>query len=379
MLRPRVIRVLAFAIVVLSALVVNAQSVSTRFEARDNVGVKIWADGNRLLVDDAGVGFYLIGSNDDTDDLNNIASFVKNNNGLMRTMNGAPTPYIPYSFTFQPDPQNRNKLFFKASVGPSPFAFTTISMPLDGRLERFTYYRYAGSSSLGRYDANPYAYTPPGAGPIYVKGVHGNIAWAEMIGPDYTVRITLTSTSRPNRGVAFVNAPSLSTGIRNVEFGFGAVRVGESATASGFIEVSRTDPALFAQAPLTFQSESQPYHQIGRVDGDGWSVRTGDTPGRFMVYGPYTTAVLPGRRTATFRLMLDNVTADNVRILTLDVYDAATNRVLVSRDIRRRDLSRAFTYQDFNLDFTAGSNQRLEFRTFWHNYSYVRQDKVTVR
>jgi len=77
--------------------------------------------------------------------------------------------------------------------------------------------------------------------------------------------------------------------------------------------------------------------------------------------------------------MLDNVTADNLRILTIDVFDAATNRVLTSKDITRRQFGRAFTYQDFSLDFSAVPGQRLEFRTFWHNYSYVRQDKVTVR
>src|SRR4051794_40056900 len=52
-------------------------------------GVKqIKADGIPLLVDDA-AGFYLIGSGTGTDDRNNIASFVKNNNGVMRSMNGA--------------------------------------------------------------------------------------------------------------------------------------------------------------------------------------------------------------------------------------------------------------------------------------------------
>jgi hypothetical protein len=363
-----------------SASATMAQSVSTRFEPREGVGVKIWADGNRLLVDDAGAGFYLIGSNDDTDDENNIASFVRNNNGVMRPMNGAPTPYLPYSFTFQRDPNNSNKLYFNISIGPSEFDFTTISFPLDGRQQLFTHWRHSGSSSLGRYDQNPYTYTPPGGGPIYIKFVPGNITWGEMIGPDYTVRITLTSSSRPNRGVAFVNAPSLSTGVRNVEFGFGPVGKGQRATASGFIQVFRTDPALLAQPPLTFQSESHPYHQIGRRDGDGWSVRVGDIPSRYMNYGPYTTSVAPGRRTATFRLMLDNTTADNNRILTVDVFDAAAGRILAIRSIRRREFTRGpFQYQDFDLSFTAATGQRLEFRTFWHGGSYVRQDYVRVR
>jgi hypothetical protein len=137
--------------------------------------------------------------------------------------------------------------------------------------------------------------------------------------------------------LAFVEAPGLGDiGVRDVEYGFGPVLKEKSASASGYIEVFRTDPALFAQSPLTFQSESHPYHQVGRRDGDGWSVRVGDAPGRFMNYGPYTADVLPGNRTATFRLMLDNTTAANNRILTIDVFDSATGRTLVTRGVTRR-------------------------------------------
>jgi hypothetical protein len=377
---PTFRRGLALALLASSLLTTfNAQAVNVRFDPIKNVGVKIWADNKRLLVDDAGAGFYIIGSNDDTDDGNNVASFVRNNNGSLRPMNGATTPHIPYSFTFRRDPQNTNRLFFDASVGPSPFEFTTISFPLDGRRERFTHWRYAGASSMQRYDKNTYRYTPPGGGPIYIEFAPGTPAWGEMIGPDYTVRITVTSRSRP-MSLAFVEAPSLSTGVRNVEFGLGRIRKGQSASVSGYIQVFKTDPALFSQAPLTFQSESSPYHQIGRRDGDGWSVRVGDTPGRFMNYGPYTTDVQPGNRTATFRLLLDNTTANNNRILALDVFDSASGRLLAARAVTRRQFANGpFRYHDFTLNFTASAGQRLEFRTYWHGGSYVRQDYVQVR
>jgi hypothetical protein len=69
-----------------------------------------------------------------------------------------------------------------------------------------------------------------------------------MIGPDYTLRVTLTASSRPV-SLAFVDAPSLSTGVRNVEFGFGALEVGDRATAAGHIQVVKTDRSLLQPSP----------------------------------------------------------------------------------------------------------------------------------
>jgi hypothetical protein len=164
-------------------------------------------------------------------------------------------------------------------------------------------------------------------------------------------------------------------GTDNLELSFGSFNKGERASVEGEIIVTPTA----APTSWTFQAESDLAHQIGRRDAEGWSVRVGDTANRYMSYGPYTTAIRPGNRTATFRLMLDNVTADNNRILTLDVYDAASGRVLASRSLTRKQFSRAFQYQNFDVSFTAAAGQRLEFRTFWHGGSYVRQDYVQVR
>lgn len=128
----------------------------------------------------------------------------------------------------------------------------------------------------------------------------------------------------------------------------------------------------------TFEAENM-YHQIGRADADGWSVNVTDTPNRYLSYGPYTTAIASGARTATFRLMLDNVTADNNQILTLDVYDASTGRILATRTLTRQQFTAAWQYQDFDLNFSANAGQLLEFRTFWRGSSYARQDNVKVR
>jgi hypothetical protein len=100
--------------------------------------------------------------------------------------------------------------------------------------------RYDGDRTVWQYADNPAGYTPPGRGQYNIRTAAGHPKWGEMIGPDYTVRVTITNSSRA-LSLSFVDAPSLSTGVRNVEFGFGAFAVGERATASGYLEIGKTD------------------------------------------------------------------------------------------------------------------------------------------
>ncbi|MGC1275367.1 MAG: Calx-beta domain-containing protein [Planctomycetaceae bacterium] len=119
-------------------------------------------------------------------------------------------------------------------------------------------------------------------------------------------------------------------------------------------------------------------HQRGRADGDGWSANTTqDTPG-FLVYGPWTPALPTGAYTAEFRLQVDNVTAGNQPIVTIDVVDFVTGQVLAQRVLTRAMFAQANVYQTFSLNFTTHSERVLEFRTFWHGTSYVKQDRVSV-
>jgi len=175
--------------------------------------------------------------------------------------------------------------------------------------------------------------------------------------------------------VATVSANSESysnTGLStNTSYSFRVIAASDTSTSSATSEVKAT-------TVYVFQSETHSHHHIGRAEGDGWSVRVGDAPGRAMNFGPYTTAVNPGRRTATFRLMIDNRSADNNRILTIEVYDANSGRVIASSNVTRREFNTPLTYQNFTLTFTAQSGQRLEFRTFWHGGAYVRQDYASV-
>src|SRR6201999_4184840 len=105
----------------------------------------------------------------------------------------------------------------------------------------FSSYRYEGSKKLDRYDENPDHYTPPERGQYNIRFATGSPRRGEMIGPAFTVRVTLTDSSRP-MSLAFVDAPSLSTGVRNVEFGFGDLTIGDQATATGHIQITKTRP-----------------------------------------------------------------------------------------------------------------------------------------
>lgn len=171
-----------------------------------------------------------------------------------------------------------------------------------------------------------------------------------------------------NANIERFSSTGLST---NTTYYFRVIAVSDTSTSSATPEVKET-------TEFTFESESHSYHQTGRRDADGWSVRVGDPTAKAMNFGPYTTAVNPGQRTATFRLLIDNRSANNDRILTIDVYDANSNRVIASRNVTRGQFSAPMAYQNFTVTFTAQSGQRLEFRTFWHGGAYVRQDYARV-
>jgi hypothetical protein len=119
-------------------------------------------------------------------------------------------------------------------------------------------------------------------------------------------------------------------------------------------------------------------HQTGRADGDGWSANTlADAPG-FLSYGPYATDVAEGRNTVTYALLVDNNSADDSLVVTLDVRDATTGQVLARRDVRRREFNAPWAEQLFVLPYTQTAGHMTEFRTYWHRTSYVKQRLVSV-
>lgn len=349
----------------------HVAAINVQFITETNYGVsQIYADGKALLT---GCGLGFIGSATGEDNFNNITTCNHNNGGIMFPFTQAQTPNLPFKLQFVQDGLDPSKLLFGGEIGPSAYNFATVSMPMDAQKDVFQYYRFAGSP-LYKYTDIPFAYYVPGTNkPVYVANAGGGQVWGEIISPDYTIRVTLTGTTKP-MNLFFVNHPDT----RNVEFSFGPVNIDYQANVTGYIQVTKTDPSILPA--LTFQTEESTYHQIGRQDGDGWSVNVAsDAAGQYLNYGPYTTAVSAGNHSATFTVMADNVSADNNALIVLEVNDATTGTVLASRQVRRGEFTAAFTYNDFSVPFVSPAGHTLEFRTRWIGGSYIKQDKVTVR
>lgn len=340
---------------------------------------------------------YLIGSRDGTDDpVSNFSSVGSDGRNMT---NGGP------SFTMTFWPKRTSTLGFRVVVDPVAAKhvdtrtrqLARISFPIDLRKELFDQFAFRGtryylnnassgkpysSGTRVRYTSipTPYPIHTTVDGQQQLLGRTGlaeskqATTWGEVVGPVATIRVNVLTSSR-YRSMEFYN----HFGTNNIELRFGPLGVNQGASVEGEIIVTPNGALSSPSATWSFQAETDFAHQIGRRDLDGWSARVGDQAGRYLSYGPYTRAVTSGRRTATFRLLLDNVNADNNRVLTLDVFDAASGRVLASRDVRRREFRSPFQYQDFDLPFSSAAGQLLEFRAYWVGGSYVRQDLVSVR
>ncbi|RDC58903.1 hypothetical protein HME9302_02635 [Alteripontixanthobacter maritimus] len=141
---------------------------------------------------------------------------------------------------------------------------------------------------------------------------------------------------------------------------------------------NRTAVAVQKQFTAAWEAEALP-HLVGYADGDGWAANI-NTSSSYLTYGPYTDSIPTGSRVATWRMLVDvHNSADNSRIVTVDVYDRTANQVLAVRSINRHEFLGKYSYQVFELPFlmtSARVGHRMEMRTFYHGYSYLRVDKI---
>ncbi|AXI03766.1 glycoside hydrolase family 130 protein [Aquirhabdus parva] len=124
-------------------------------------------------------------------------------------------------------------------------------------------------------------------------------------------------------------------------------------------------------------------HVVGRAEVDGWSVNVHDTA-NYMQFGPYTTTLQAGNQIATWKLQVDNNTADNGKIVRLEVYDvdAGTAPALIGqRDITRKQWKQANRFEYFSVPFNFDSSRvghRIELRVWWYGISYVKEQVVGI-
>lgn len=177
-----------------------------------------------------------------------------------------------------------------------------------------------------------------------------------------------------------------------IEMGGGLIHAGTSLPISGgqsTIEAKRrlTLPrgaGAAASAPRvsgkTYDPVAGMQHKIGRAESDGWSAATASDAADHMVYGPYATDWGGGAAEAIVRLMVDDVAADDLAVVTLEIHDATTDTVVASRDVHRKELRAPMTFQRFTVDADLGGHQghSMEVRVYWRDVSYVKIGSVAV-
>ena len=120
-------------------------------------------------------------------------------------------------------------------------------------------------------------------------------------------------------------------------------------------------------------------HQVGSpaADGSGWATTAlpdGTYP--FLTYGPYATDLPTGLLRATFSLLVDNNTADQNVVATIDI--ARNAQSILHYDIRRTRFWAANTPQDFTMEFNNPGGGALEFRVRYGCCTYMEHLKTTV-
>ena len=114
------------------------------------------------------------------------------------------------------------------------------------------------------------------------------------------------------------------------------------------------------------------YHQIGRfTPSRNWYADPNIDPPGYLVYGPYDTSFGGGRHRTTFSLKIDNNTADNLPVVTIDVTINSGATVLARRVITRREFTAANTWLGFQLEFHNPCYGNLETRVYWHDRALI--------
>lgn len=120
-----------------------------------------------------------------------------------------------------------------------------------------------------------------------------------------------------------------------------------------------------------FGNQASMQHQLGSATtGNGWAAHSSEQEG-FLSYGPYTSEYLAGPYTANFKLSVDNNTADNLNVATIDVFQNNTQKVLAQMVITRNQFTSPNTPQVFSVPFNHNGTGPLEFRVKVHGTSYV--------
>ncbi|WP_158277968.1 RHS repeat domain-containing protein [Caulobacter endophyticus] len=100
-------------------------------------------------------------------------------------------------------------------------------------------------------------------------------------------------------------------------------------------------------------------HAGGAAVGDSWS---SSGAANHIVFGPYSTAVPAGRRTAFWQVMIDGSTTGSQDLAELDVFDSTTGAQIARRTIAPSSFSGPGAWHWFSLDYNQVAGHSIEFR-----------------
>ena len=119
-------------------------------------------------------------------------------------------------------------------------------------------------------------------------------------------------------------------------------------------------------------------HAVGEAEEGGWSANTEAHEAGYLSYGPYVDTLPAGLLTVRFQLMVDDNTADDLPVVSLDVFDVSTQTILAQREVTRSEFDATWTYQGHELQYRQQGGHNMEFRVHWHDVSYVRLGEIVV-
>jgi YD repeat-containing protein len=163
-------------------------------------------------------------------------------------------------------------------------------------------------------------------------------------------------------------------------------RLNQVRTSDGVLTSYDYDPAgnrtqkriqTVSQSMRAWEGENLP-HVVGYADGEGWAASVSSSSGT-LVFGPYTTAIPAGNHIAVWKMLVDNNTVDERPVVTIDVNDYATGKLLAQTTVFRNAWKNANSYEYFGLPFVvepSAVGHALEIRVTYIGASYMRVDKI---
>ena len=153
----------------------------------------------------------------------------------------------------------------------------------------------------------------------------------------------------------------------------------------GLAKVTAKDISIGKSTNIIYKktwSLSEPVigHRTGRLDEEGWSANTQQDSEGFLTFGPYVKDVPVGSWEISWPLMIDNRSADNAKVVRLEVFDVDVDEILSFREIGRQEFERSFEYKSFNLRFVhVNPSHRLEFRTYWYGNAFIKMKNLQMK